>query len=286
MPHNRAVCSGQFLWLPLTNVLCSSISFQKIGNNSLAAEGKRRQQKPTHLLPGLDVLLGSQLLVPIKFCYGKFWQTWRITMFFTYSEMFWKARCGLVNFLLLVNMHIACPVFDSNDIWSIFRGNHWLDQTFSLSWNSSSVLWSLKHPGFPHLNCSSALLIYLIKALPHTFRDAPNSAQAQLSLWAPELFSVSRITQTTQLLVSSGQKRKQYDGVSTHPRFTDKRAGPRKTDLLSSTTSKKRRVTDRLFPPWVIKISHQRWTWLWGVLAESSVCLSEEYLMYLDLIQV
>lgn len=64
------------------------------------------------------------------------------------------------------------------------------------------------------------------------------------------------------------------------------RAGPRKTDLLSSTTSKKRCITDRLFPPWVIKILRQRWTWLSGVLAESNVCLSEEYLMYLDLIQV
>lgn len=148
MPHNWAVCSRQLLWLLFMKMLCSSISFQKIGSNSLTVEGKRRQQNLciratlTHLLPGLDVLLGSQLLIPIKFCHGKFWQTWRITMFFTYSEMFWKARCLVVNFLLLVNMHIVCPGFDSSDIWSIFRGNHWLDQTFSLSWNSSSILWS------------------------------------------------------------------------------------------------------------------------------------------------
>lgn len=83
--------------------------------------------------------------------------------------MFRKARCLVVNFLLLVNMHIACPVSDSNDIWSIFRGNHRLDQTFFLSWNSSSILPSLKHPGFPCLNCNSVLLICSSRALPHTF---------------------------------------------------------------------------------------------------------------------
>lgn len=176
----------------------------------------------THLLPGLDVLLDSQLLIPIKFCHGRFWQTWRITMFFTHSEMFRKARCLVVNFLLLVNMHIACPVSDSNDIWSIFRGNHRLDQTFSLSWNSSSILPSLKHPGFPCLNCNSVLLICSSRALPHTFRDAPNSTQPTSAFHYQSCISMRGITQTIQLLVSSGQKRKQYDGISTHPRFLDK----------------------------------------------------------------
>lgn len=175
------------------------------------------------MLPDLDILLGSQLLIPIKFCHGKFWQTWRITMFFTYSEMFSKARCLVVNFLLLVNMHIACPVFDSNDIWSIFRGNHWLDQTFSFSWNSSTILWSVKHPGFPCLNCNSVLLIYSTRALPHTFRDAPDSTEPISAFAYQSCTSVSSITQTIQLLVSSGQKRKQYDGSLLIPDFLTER---------------------------------------------------------------
>lgn len=191
-----------------------------------------------HLLPGLDVLLGSQLLIPIKFCHGKLWQIWRITMFFTYSEMFWKARCPVVNFLLLVNMHIACPVFDWNDIWSIFRGNHWLDQIFSLSWNSSSILWSLKHPGFPCLNCDSVLLICWIRALPYTFRDAPNSTQPTSACDYQSCISVSSITQTTQLVILSRQKTIWWYLYSSQ--ISWQRDGPGKMDLFSNTTSKKR----------------------------------------------
>lgn len=240
----------------------------------------------THFLPGLDVLLGSQLLIPIKFCHGIFWQTWRITMFFTYSEVFWKARCLVVYFLLLVNMHIVCPVFDSNDIWSIFRGIHWLDQTFALSWNSRSILWSLKHPGFPHPNYNSVLLIYSIRALPHTFRDAPNSTQPTSAFDYQSDISVSSITQTMQLLVSSGWNRKQYGGISTHPRFLDKQMVPEKLTFSPAQPARRDVQQQKFIPAWAVKILHQRWTWLWKVLAEFRACLSGEYLMYLDFIQV
>lgn len=144
-------------------------------------------------------------------------------MFFTYSEMFWKARCLVVNFLLLVNMHIVCPVFDSNDIWSIFRGNHWLDQTFSLSWNSSSILWSLKHPGFPCLDCNSVLLIYSSRALPHTFRDAPNSTQPTSAFAYQSCISVSSITQIIQLWSSLDRRENNMMVSLLIPDFSTKR---------------------------------------------------------------
>lgn len=137
-------------------------------------------------------------------------------MFSTCSEMFQKARCLVVNFLLLVNMHIACLLFLTRMIFKVF-----LEATTSQT----------KHSPFPEILSLSTLQMKLSSAhlldLLHTFRDTRSSTQPISAFDYQSNISVSSITQTLHLLVLPRQKRKQYDGISIHHRLMDKTDGPR-----------------------------------------------------------